>query len=136
MTEIARSDLFFLVTTFSVVILTILLIVILFYAVNILRDIKRISRLANEEARNIKQDIDDARKEIKQNARQVKGFVQAVVTNTGLRFGFDLLKRFLQTGSVKKTKKEGEGGMEMSEEEIEKRERKFAEKRSKEKTKK
>ncbi len=130
MTEIARSDLFFFITTFAVVILTILLIIILIYAVNILRDIKRISRLANEEAKEIKQDIDSARKEIKESASQVKGFVQAVATNTGLRLAANFLKKFLQT---KDSNKKGEE--EMTEEELEKREQKFAEKRSMGKTK-
>lgn len=65
MKEIAKSDLFFFVTTIAVVIVTIIIIVALIYIVRILRDAKRLSAKAREEGEALLGDISLAREKVK-----------------------------------------------------------------------
>ncbi len=65
MEAIAKSDLFFFVTTIAVVIVTIVLIIALIYLVRILRDANRLSSRAREEGEALLGDISSAREKVK-----------------------------------------------------------------------
>lgn len=75
MENVAKSEVFFFITTFAVVILTILLAVLIVYLIKVSRDVKNIARKARAEAENIIGDVKDLRENIKTQGERVKNMV-------------------------------------------------------------
>lgn len=73
--SLLKSDIFFFVSTLSVVALTVLMLIGLIYVVSILKTIKRISRTAQTGAETIVEGIQEAKKEVDKN-----GFVPTAIT--------------------------------------------------------
>lgn len=78
MTELLKSDIFFLVTTIVVVIVAVLLVTLLLYIIRVVRDVKKISGRAREEVDNIADDIGFIRRNIKKGGRKVKKVVKNI----------------------------------------------------------
>lgn len=61
MEAIAKSDLFFMITSVVVVLIGALLLTALVYLVRIIRDVNKITHVVRDESELIKEDIDDFR---------------------------------------------------------------------------
>jgi uncharacterized protein (UPF0335 family) len=71
MTSLAKSDIFFFVTTVVEIILAILLVWFLYYAIGIAKDLKRLSRRIEKEGQRIADDFENFREEAKDRARDI-----------------------------------------------------------------
>jgi hypothetical protein len=65
MSDIAKMDIFFIVTTIAVVVVTVLLSIALYRIVKILRNVERVSKLVSDEGEAVRGDIADMRGAIK-----------------------------------------------------------------------
>ena len=65
MQELAKSDIFFVVTTVAVITLLVVFFIAFVYVIRILRDMKYIARRAREEGERILDDVEEARRGIK-----------------------------------------------------------------------
>ena len=71
MTSLAKSDIFFFITSIVEVILAILLVWFLYYAIGIAKDLKKLSRRVEKEGQRIADDFEDFREEIKYRAQDI-----------------------------------------------------------------
>jgi predicted Holliday junction resolvase-like endonuclease len=74
MTEFAKMDVFFFVTTIAVIIFTLLVAVAAIYIIKILRDIKYITKKAKSEADIISEELSDLRDNVKTQGAKLKFF--------------------------------------------------------------
>ncbi|MBI5530253.1 MAG: hypothetical protein HY918_02010 [Candidatus Doudnabacteria bacterium] len=74
MSDFAKMDIFFFVTTIAVAVLTVLLAVLIIYIIKISRDIKHITNKARSEAELISQDLSDLRQNVKDHGAKLKYF--------------------------------------------------------------
>lgn len=72
MTEIAKSDLFFFISTISLVVITILICTFIIYGFFILRKLKRVVDRVKEEGEEILEDIHDLRLKLKESDNAMK----------------------------------------------------------------
>lgn len=72
MNEFYKQDIFFVITTIAVVILTILLSVFAYYAIKVVKDIKFISEKAKRESELLSQDIAELKDSIRENGAKLK----------------------------------------------------------------
>lgn len=72
MDSLARSDVFFVVTTMAVIVLSVLFVVILVYVVKIVRDVRRISKTVSEETRRVVSDVESIRKALTVDSSKIK----------------------------------------------------------------
>ena len=75
MLDVLKSDIFFVVTTIAIVLVTIALLVALAYVIRILRDAQKVSEVIRAEGEEIVKDVSDIRKGIKKQGISVFGFV-------------------------------------------------------------
>lgn len=73
--SIAKSDVFFVITSVAVVIITITIAIAAVYVIGILRAVKRISRMAEQTTEAVTEDIDELRADIKRNGVSLGGFL-------------------------------------------------------------
>ena len=66
-----RADIFFFITSVAVVIITVVLAVALFQFIQILRDVRYVSKRLREEADRILTDVEGVRKFVKKEGRRV-----------------------------------------------------------------
>jgi formate-dependent nitrite reductase membrane component NrfD len=97
MAEIAKSDLFFFITTMAVIVLSITILVLLVYVFIIIRDIKSVVHRVKEESDGVLGDIRDLRLKIKESS--------GVASYTAAVFSF-LKKAFFVKRSRSKKHKE------------------------------
>ncbi|MES2409378.1 MAG: hypothetical protein V4509_03700 [Patescibacteria group bacterium] len=71
MENIAKSDMFFFVTTIAVIIVTLVLVVALAYVIRIASDIKYIAGKAKQETDEIVDDIKNARETLKSKGKAI-----------------------------------------------------------------
>jgi len=81
MEEILKADIFFFISSIFVVIISVVLLIALYYLIKILRDVKEISKNVNNESRLIIEDIDNVRRGIKNKGRQVGSFISKIVSS-------------------------------------------------------
>ena len=74
MTEFAKMDIFFFVTTIAVVLFTILMVILMIYIIKISNDVKYITKRAREEADLISKDLSDLRENLKTKGSRLKHF--------------------------------------------------------------
>jgi hypothetical protein len=104
MDSLAKSDIFFFITTIAVVILTILASIALVYAIKFLRDLRVMGREVKRQWEIIEADIEEARHFVQKESGRV-------VSIAGL------LGRLFKAGSRRRTKrKEGRGSSDESQE--------------------
>ena len=85
MQELLKSDIFFVVTTFAVVFVSVCLVVALVYIIRILKDMKILSKKARDEGEKILEDV----AEFRQGAKK-QGFYFAKALSF---FGFSKQKK-------------------------------------------
>ena len=71
MNEIAKSDIFFVITTIAVVVVSAVLIVALLYLIKILRDFKQVSGRVKEESDRISKDLSDLHIAVREQGARV-----------------------------------------------------------------
>lgn len=71
MESIAKSDMFFFVTTIAVIVLTLVLVVALAYVIRIASDIKYIAHRAKQETDEIADDLKSARETLKSKGKTI-----------------------------------------------------------------
>lgn len=69
MDSLAKSDIFFVVTTFAILLVTIVVIIASVYILNILKDLKYISKKIKDESDNISEDLSDLRQHFKKGMK-------------------------------------------------------------------
>ncbi|MDR3643335.1 MAG: hypothetical protein P4L74_06970 [Candidatus Doudnabacteria bacterium] len=74
MSEFAKMDIFFFITSVAVVVLGLLLAILIIYIIKISRDIKYISQKAKSEADLISQDLSDLRQNVRGGGSKLKYF--------------------------------------------------------------
>ena len=82
MNEFVKMDIFFTVTTISVVILTIFLVILLIYAIKVFRNLKYISDKMKHEGDRIVEDMQALRENIKNEGFKIKqafSFVSSII---------------------------------------------------------
>ena len=80
MDVIAKSDIFFVITGVSVIILTLVVIVALYYIIKILRNIFSLSKVVKKEGEDIIKDIGQVRKGVGKGSVKVGKFISNLVT--------------------------------------------------------
>lgn len=84
-----KSDVFFIVTTIAVAVVTVFMLIILYYLATILRDIRSISKTTKEEAEHLAEDIEALRTGERGRIIRIIGkavrFMTAVLRGTGGR---------------------------------------------------
>lgn len=71
MENLIKADIFFVITSVSVIIFTIGLIIILFYVIRILKNADHISTRVKEESDNVIEDIGILRREVKEEGFKI-----------------------------------------------------------------
>lgn len=66
---IAKSDVFFFITTIAVIAISVIFAVVLIYVVKILRDIKDISGIAKDQTKSLSGDLDELRTRVKKKGQ-------------------------------------------------------------------
>lgn len=84
METVTKADAFFFVTTVSVVAVTLVLIVALWYVVRILADIRGLSKKIKEEGSEVVEDVHSLRVKIKKEGKKAGDFFSRF---TGLKSG-------------------------------------------------
>lgn len=87
MADIAKSDLFFMITSISVVFLTIIIAVILIYAFFIIRNIKGIIKKVKEESDSAIDDIRELRLKLKADGNVLRGVTGVLGIVKNIFFG-------------------------------------------------
>lgn len=70
MDALAKSDIFFFITSIAVIVIGITLTVLFLYTIKVVRDVKDISARAKRQAELISEDIDRLRSEAKEDGSQ------------------------------------------------------------------
>lgn len=76
MEDVLKMDIFFAVTTVAVIILTVLVSILLMYAIRLMRTLNRISLTVAEEAQAIRADLIEARASAKRKGAKVMAFIE------------------------------------------------------------
>lgn len=72
MAEIAKSDLFFLITSAAVIVLTIIIAVIAMYLFFVIKDVKELVHKVKEESDGILDDFKDFRRQLREESSNIK----------------------------------------------------------------
>jgi hypothetical protein len=73
--SIAKSDVFFVVTTVAVILITIVVVIGCAYIIGILRTVKRISRMAERTTQDVSEDINELRDDVKRHGVSLGAFL-------------------------------------------------------------
>ena len=76
MTEIVKSDIFFFITGGSIILVTLGLLVAIYYIVKILRDVEDITEHVRGESENIVYDVSYVRKMMEKAAKHIKKIIR------------------------------------------------------------
>ncbi len=77
-----QSDIFFFITTAALVVITITVVIALFFLIQILRDVRHVSRRVREQSDRILSDVEDLRNFIKEEGKKainIKELVGGVI---------------------------------------------------------
>ena len=66
MESVLKSDIFFFITTFAVIVLTVGIVIALVYVIRILRDVREVSEVVKTESKRISGDLSAARISLKE----------------------------------------------------------------------
>ncbi len=75
MSTLIHADIFFFVTTVAVIVVTLLVVVVLIYLIKILRQIRNIAGEIKEETVFVRQDIHEARMQMKSEGFKMKHII-------------------------------------------------------------
>jgi biopolymer transport protein ExbB/TolQ len=76
MEEFLKMDVFFVVTTLAVIIVSVLLGIALYYIIRILRNVEHVSERVAEESDNIQSDLRELRANIRKEGAKMKHFAE------------------------------------------------------------
>jgi hypothetical protein len=88
MNQLIHADIFFFITTIAVVLVTLGLLIILWYALLILRDVREIAEKAKDMTGKLELDFEEAREAIKRKGRAVSS-----IGDLFLKFVLNLVPR-------------------------------------------
>ena len=95
MQTLVHADAFFFISTIALVVLSVLAAIALYYAINILHDVREVSARVKKATGDIERDLDALRYQVKSEGAKVKGMADMVL-------GFAM--RALTPKVVKRTK--------------------------------
>jgi hypothetical protein len=72
MNDILHANIFFIITAFAVVVLTIFWIVILWYVIGIVREVRTIARRLSKASENIEKDLNELRFQVRSGGARVR----------------------------------------------------------------
>lgn len=75
MDDVLKADIFFFITTIATIVLSVFLVIVFFYTIRILRDIKHISSAAKKESNIISEELSELRENIKKRGTKLKYFL-------------------------------------------------------------
>lgn len=78
MDQIAKSEIFFIVTTVAVVVVTIFVAIISYYLIKIFKNVKHITTRARTETDLIAEDIGDLRQNLRRDGAKIKHFTRFI----------------------------------------------------------
>lgn len=78
MNSFIKSDIFFFISSIGVIIAVGALLILAFYLIKLLKNVKDISKIAKTEASLIAKDIETYRKDIKQEEKKIKNTIDTV----------------------------------------------------------
>src|SRR3989338_3680306 len=99
MSEFMKADIFFFVTTIAVILLTVGIIIALYYVVRILRSVRNVSERVEEGSKVLSEDLEELRLKMKVGGVSARLF-SGMFRNTRRWFGKEKAKR--------ESKKDGE----------------------------
>jgi len=79
MNEILMTNIFFMITALSSIVITIVLVIALVYIIKIVKRVERISDAVETETLKIIDDVDDARVSLKKQVQQLNGGAFTVI---------------------------------------------------------
>lgn len=85
MESVAKSDLFFFVTTIAVIVLTVIIVIALSYVIRIASDIKYIAKRAKQETDEIADDLKNARETLKSKGKTIATIISSLWILRGKR---------------------------------------------------
>ncbi|NQV93372.1 hypothetical protein HQ403_02635 [Candidatus Kaiserbacteria bacterium] len=78
METLIHADIFFFITSIAVVVVTIALCIVTYFAFKAFRVLKEIGEIVRDEAKLIKEDIDGARNTIRTNTKVINTIIKSV----------------------------------------------------------
>lgn len=78
MESIAKSDIFFFITTIAVIVITLFVVLLAVYAVRIMSDVKFISKKVKEESVEFLEDAKEMRQEIRDKGTSLLGILSLI----------------------------------------------------------
>jgi uncharacterized membrane protein YcjF (UPF0283 family) len=81
MQELVRADLFFAISATAVIVITVAVVVVLIYLFNIVRDVRRITKLAKDESELLAEDMKVIHEQARRGAaaKGLVAFIAAVI---------------------------------------------------------
>lgn len=79
MTQLVHADIFFFITSISVVVVTVGIVIILFYVIYILHDIRLVTKRLRTMSMNITEDVEALRKGFARDAGQLRRVVLSLI---------------------------------------------------------
>ncbi|MEX0652309.1 MAG: hypothetical protein WD509_03215 [Candidatus Paceibacterota bacterium] len=78
METLIQADIFFFITSIAVVVITVALCIVAYFAFRAFRVLKEIGEIVRDEAKLIKEDIDGARNTIRTNTKVINTIIKSV----------------------------------------------------------
>lgn len=78
MSDLLQADIFFFITSISVILITAALIVVFIYASQVLREVRAIVRRAKKEVGDISDDLGELRGELRKEGGRIKEYLDAI----------------------------------------------------------
>ena len=82
--DFVQADIFFFITSIAVVVLTITLVVTLVYVIQILRDVRYVSKKMREESDRIIVDVEQVRRFVVEEGRRAVDFKEVIAGVVGM----------------------------------------------------
>ena len=82
MNALVQADIFFFVTTAAIVVVTIAIVIALVFFIQILRDVRHVSKRAREESDRFLTDMEDLRRFLKKEGKRaidLKGVLESII---------------------------------------------------------
>lgn len=79
MDTLVHADIFFFVSTIALVVLSIALLIALYFAIGVLRDARKISARMERASINLEKDFDALRESVKAEGNKVKGIADLIL---------------------------------------------------------
>jgi hypothetical protein len=79
MQTLVHADIFFFISTIALVVLSILVAIGLYYALGILRDVRKVAARLEKASQDIEKDLDTLRSKVKAEGNKVRGIADLVL---------------------------------------------------------